>query len=91
MVNKEVNAPIRAAAIIVLLLSMIAFIVLAVNFYQNTVMLKSVNETLDCMQIHGPDYDCQSPSMLAQYGIPGGISIFAFISSLVLFGASKPK
>jgi energy-converting hydrogenase Eha subunit H len=85
--------PTKAAAILALVVTVIAAGYLCYALYENVILLKATNESLDCtdLRIESGTTDCSASNVALEYGISGGIAVVSLIASLALFGAAKPK
>lgn len=79
---------IRIAAYIALVVTLVAGGYLCYFLYRNEVHLEAAQHGLDCAE-NGTN--CDEPSPMLEYGVSGGIAVVGLITSLVLFGASKPN
>jgi hypothetical protein len=85
---------IKAAAYVALVVTVIAAGYLCYAFYENQIMLRAANDSLDCLELkmkNGENFNCEKPNVTLEYGLSGGIAAIGLIASLALFGAAKPK
>jgi len=86
--------PTKAAATLALAVTVAAAAYLCYQLYENVILLKSANASVDCLDLklkYGDSYDCNETSPGLIYGISAGVAIVSLIVSLALFGAAKPK
>jgi hypothetical protein len=83
--------PTKAAACLALVVAVIAAGYLCYALYENVILLKAANESLDCadLRIESGVTDCSASNVALEYGVSGGIAVVGLIASLALFGAAK--